>query len=286
MSSADPIARGDALTIHPAADIFPVMDAEAFAKLAEDIRVNGLQEAIWISQEGAILDGRHRYRACQETGVRPRFKFFEGDDPIAFVLSMNLHRRHLSDDQRAMVAARVANLKRGRPEENRPSGRFSQVEAAESLNVSERSVRRARIVRTQGIPELQAEVDRGGLAVATAERIARLPAEDQQKIVAIGDPAARRAAVKDARKPKRETIDLAVALDAPPEADHTLFWPILEAMEALTSHLAGRNPEWMAREFHRRFPYHKTEYVKKLQAAMEPACVLLSEIHQRSKRRE
>jgi hypothetical protein len=67
---------------------------------------------------------------------------FEGDDALAFVISHNLHRRHLSESQRAMIAKRVANMPRGRPSENTAIAAISvsQDEAASLLNVSERSV--------------------------------------------------------------------------------------------------------------------------------------------------
>ena len=57
--------------------------------------------------EELILDGRNRWRACQLAGVEPRTRQFpEGQDPLAFVLAANLHRRHLAESQRAMVAAK------------------------------------------------------------------------------------------------------------------------------------------------------------------------------------
>src|SRR5262245_4683581 len=102
------------LHTHPAADIFPEMNAQAFASLKADIAAQGQKERIKL-YHGRILDGRHRYRACVELGIEPLTEDITGlvDDPVAYVLSLNLERRHLSTGQRAMVAARVANIKFG-----------------------------------------------------------------------------------------------------------------------------------------------------------------------------
>jgi hypothetical protein len=67
-------------------------------------------------QAGAVDDGRNRYRACLAAGVTPRAVALRPDidgSPLAYVVSRNLKRRHLSDDQRRVVAARIANLGRG-----------------------------------------------------------------------------------------------------------------------------------------------------------------------------
>ena len=90
---------------HPYADILPLLEGQAFDSLVADIRANGLLEPITI-YEGQILGGRSRYRACEAAGIKPQFLEFDGDDPLGFVLSLNLQRRHLSEAQRAMVAAR------------------------------------------------------------------------------------------------------------------------------------------------------------------------------------
>lgn len=89
--------------IHPAAEIFPLMTGDQFQGLVEDIRENGLLEPI-ILFEGKILDGRNRLRACEEAGIEPHFTEVIGVDPTNFVISRNLHRRHLTVGQRCAIA--------------------------------------------------------------------------------------------------------------------------------------------------------------------------------------
>ncbi len=96
-------------TIHPLANLIPAMAPEDFDQLVEGIRTNGLIEPI-VLHEGKILDGRHRYKACQQVDVVPRFEPYTGNDPLAFVIAKNLHRRHLSATQKAMLAAELLPL--------------------------------------------------------------------------------------------------------------------------------------------------------------------------------
>ena len=92
---------------HEAANVFPLLQGEQLKALADDIAENGLQEAIWLHEDGSILDGRNRFRACKIAGVEPRFQTYEGSDPLGFVLSLNLHRRHLTSAQKAALAVDV-----------------------------------------------------------------------------------------------------------------------------------------------------------------------------------
>src|SRR5262249_930939 len=94
---------------HPIANVFPLMMGDEFKRFKEDIRTRKQQEPILI-YEGKILDGRNRYNACKELGILLDTKRYEGDDPVGFVLSANLHRRHLNESHRAMVAAKLASL--------------------------------------------------------------------------------------------------------------------------------------------------------------------------------
>ena len=99
---------------HEIADIFPRMEksSEEFAELVNDIKKNGLLQPVWI-YEGKILDGRNRYAACICANVHADLSYYEGDDPVGFVLSLNLHRRHLTAGQKGMIASNIAGLKWG-----------------------------------------------------------------------------------------------------------------------------------------------------------------------------
>ena len=177
------------LAFHPVANIFPLMEGKPFEDICDSIQQNGLLEPIWLYQM-QIIDGRNRYRACIETGTAPRFRTYEGDegDLVAFVVALNLHRRHLSESQRAMVAEKIANMRQGeRTDLEHPANlpKVSQAAAAKLLNVSERSVRDAVKVGESGTPELVKAVERGNMAVSLAASVVALPEDDQELVTAL-----------------------------------------------------------------------------------------------------
>ena len=90
--------------LHPLSALFPRLEGGEFEALKADLKANGQQQPI-ILHDGLILDGGNRYRACVESGIEPKFDKFAGGDPVQFVLSANLHRRHLSPGQQAAVVA-------------------------------------------------------------------------------------------------------------------------------------------------------------------------------------
>lgn len=124
------------------------------SSLAEDIKQNGLQNAITLC-EGKILDGRNRFEACRIAGVEPEYETFVGDDPLKAVISLNLMRRHLDESQRAVIASRVANMTqsdagrlygRGMNSSGKNADAISQAEAAALFNVSERMIRTVKAI--------------------------------------------------------------------------------------------------------------------------------------------
>jgi hypothetical protein len=176
------------LEYHPVAEIFPLMEGQSFQELVEDIKLQGLLVDIWTYQN-KIIDGRNRYRACIEANVKPRFQEWSGEgDLVTFVVGLNDKRRHMNESQRAMVAGKIANLKWGekqRKTEEGPKGLspVTNEEAAKLLNVGERSVRRARRVQREAIPEVTIAVEKGEVNLVAAERIAAKPKPEQPKLL-------------------------------------------------------------------------------------------------------
>ena len=210
---------------HPYADLFPLIEGNDFLAFAEDIRENGVRDPI-VLLGGSILDGRNRANALAwlvETGEllgpgwghragEPLFpecldeddypwirKFNQSvdGDPLAWVLSKNLVRRHLDESQRAMVAARLADMGIGRPSKAKPFepapdhipsiGGISAQAAAKLLNVGHSSVERARAVLRDGSDDLRHEVEQGRVAVSTAEVLSSLPKDEQTAVIAKGE---------------------------------------------------------------------------------------------------
>lgn len=208
--------------VHPAAELFPLMGGAEFSALVEDIRNNGLFTPIVRTPDGQILDGRNRYRACLLAEVEPTFETHDGE-PWRFVVSTNLHRRHLTDAQRAMVAGKIAERAQGsnrfrtQTQIDPPIGGSidsppTHAEAAELLNVSHRQVERARAIVKNGTEKLVSAVESGAVSVSTAERMAALPAEHQ-------DEFANRALEGGRTQKKRAAVSAPTKPAPPPEDD-------------------------------------------------------------------
>jgi ParB-like chromosome segregation protein Spo0J len=165
--------------IHPAAELFPMMDQQSLERLKADISDNGQEKCITFFN-GQLLDGRNRMKACEELGIEPMIEEIEdsGDgkfDPFRWVLSVNLHRRHLTESQRAMVAARLAKLRLGANQHKEEGVQIctpSIEEAASLLSVGRTSVANAKKVIETCSEEIIEAVEQGELPVSFASRVA------------------------------------------------------------------------------------------------------------------
>ena len=180
---------------HAVSSIFPLMQGEVFEAFIVDVQIHGLREPIWLYQ-GKVIDGRNRYRACQRAAVEPHFREWKGKgSPIAFVLSENLHRRHLDESGRAMVAARAKPLFEKEAKErlhlsnanraNLPHSDKGKARdhAAKAVNVSPRIVESAsRILRT-GSAELIGAVDSGLIPVSGASQLVDESVDAQRAVL-------------------------------------------------------------------------------------------------------
>jgi ParB-like nuclease domain len=198
---------------HPASNLFPLMSQEELSDLAADIKANGLQQPIWL-YESQILDGRNRALACDHLGISPTFADYRGTDPLQFVVSLNLKRRHLSTAQRAFIAdqlkeslAEQAALRMRAgvapdPMEKSPQGATRDL-AGTMVGVSGKAVDAAHVVKEKGAPELVEATQRGEIRLFNASTLATLPKEEQVETLRQGPERVKEAvkSLSQARKP-------------------------------------------------------------------------------------
>lgn len=159
---------------HPLSAAFPSMNEADYLALKDDIDEYGQREPI-IMFEGMVLDGWHRYRACVEIGIEPtKFNFAaDKEDPVAFVLSHNLHRRHLSASQRAAaVVACSAWHPARRPNKVETISTLpkTNAEMAKAAQVTPRTITDAKAAHQAGLTDA---VKSGAMTVNEAAKVAR-----------------------------------------------------------------------------------------------------------------
>lgn len=98
------------------------MEGKPFTELVEDIKRHGLQSPISILPDGRLIDGRNRLRACKEAGVKTAFVEVNPEDPVAFAVSANKHRRHLTSSQLAALAVTSMREEREKAKERKAEG--------------------------------------------------------------------------------------------------------------------------------------------------------------------
>lgn len=180
---------------HPDAGLFPLLDAERFGELVEDIRENGQRVPIVVDGQDRVIDGRNRWLACQKLGIEPRTERIESTeaaDILGFIISTNLKRRDLSSSQRAAVIVDIdermeayrqaaqesqrAGLRKGSPPVGkqiyqRGNGRTRE-RAAKAARTNPKYVSDAQRLKRDR-PEIFEQVKAGDLAITEANRLIR-----------------------------------------------------------------------------------------------------------------
>ncbi|MBL7005427.1 MAG: ParB N-terminal domain-containing protein [Gammaproteobacteria bacterium] len=184
------------MRLHTYCLLIPEMSPDDFNLLKRSIKERGQLVPI-VTLDDAILDGRHRYKACKSLGITPKFEPYEGSDPLGYVLALNDERRHLSKSQKAMLGASIATLKRGEVGISRqasikgnhvansntklglPNGgsNFTVEQAAKKMAISSRSIERAKHLKETAPSNLINLVESGQVTIGTA-----------QKAVDVGEP--------------------------------------------------------------------------------------------------
>lgn len=155
---------------HPLSAAFPGMPEADFAALVADVQEFGQREP-GVVLDGMVLDGWHRYRAAETLCIQFQCTEFTGDDPVSFVKSRNLHRRHLDESQRAAAVIACGQwASAGNPNLAHGARLPTNAELAREAQVSERTISNAKAAHKAG---LSGAVIAGDMSVRAAAQIAK-----------------------------------------------------------------------------------------------------------------
>lgn len=221
--------------VHPIAACFPMLQGAEREKLLNSIKDHGLRLPVVLHPDGRILDGRNRWECCDELGVTPSSTVYSGslDDTslVAYVTDVNDRRRHLSVAERAVVAAKLADLKQGSspgtqgggavthgndevsadnssslPVTNQPS-RVTLQDAANALGIGKATAARAKAVYDSGHGGIFSHLERGNLSIEGAYDLSRPGNTELTSAADQGTADDAKAALAELRRRKKETRD-------------------------------------------------------------------------------
>ncbi len=195
------------MKIHKLAKYFPLLEGEEFDALVEDIKQHGQLEPI-VTVNDEILDGVNRYNACVFLGIECLTKAYDGDDPLSYVISANIRRRHLDTSQRAMLATEMLpefealaekhkseSAKKQRPSDSTKFESLSSIDenlgqktrenessfrVAKQFGISAPTVQRAKRIKEQA-PGKVADIIQGKISVGAVDEELRQKAEKTRK---------------------------------------------------------------------------------------------------------
>lgn len=235
------------IQLHPLCTLFPRLSGAEFASLRDDIKANGLRNPI-ILHNGMILDGGNRYRACLDAGVDPEFTNFSGGNLVSFVLSANLHRRHMSAGQQAAIVASAQDWAKaqanGSGGDRRSSAMLHLDTAASRATESGASLRTQKMADkvAKADPALSVLVGHGELslpkAVAQVEAAKHYPQgrpQTGQKADALRAELKRAADDSQLLIYARMTLKLLRSMDSVTDQERDVLGELADAIEAVAS---------------------------------------------------
>ena len=173
---------------HPYAERFRMRSEAEIRMLAEDIKENGQAAPCVMTKDGLGLDGRNRVAACRIAGIEPEWVVYEGDNPVARIMSLNLGSRDYTTGQKAMMTA-IGLVEQGlRHTESGRWKRDSIPDAPDTVRSHDTwtdAVKRAGLVLDY-LPDLADEVILGETALSSAyEQATKKRDEDKARTEAL-----------------------------------------------------------------------------------------------------
>jgi hypothetical protein len=202
----------DILPIHPAADLFPLMSEAELRELADDIKKNGLKDQLTLYKDQnlglCLLDGRNRLDAMALSGrndIDERFKrghipascrVIEKCDPVAYVISKNIHRRHLTAEQKRDL---IAKLLKAKPE-------MSDRQIAAQAKTYGKAVTKVRreLESTATISQLKKTIGKDGKERPTRKAVVTFGSPCTKRVRVVEAEANRKAEQKAFQSPEEE----------------------------------------------------------------------------------
>lgn len=95
------------------ASIMPALYDLEYGSLKSSIQVHGQPFPTVVNQDGVILDGHHRYKACHELGIKPSVLVRQFENRLQerkFIIEVNHSRRHLNEFQRIELQIKLESI--------------------------------------------------------------------------------------------------------------------------------------------------------------------------------
>jgi ParB-like chromosome segregation protein Spo0J len=105
--------------------LLPKMSDEEFAELKASIQAEGQHYPIVANENLEVLDGHHRFKACEEMGIEPDFEVRKFEDKLIekkFVIEANLRRRHLTKFQLVELGVPLLEIEKALAKKRQSAG--------------------------------------------------------------------------------------------------------------------------------------------------------------------